>query len=76
MSSQPAIQVDPDIQGGTPCFTGTRVPIKSLFDALEHGRSLDYFLEQFPSVKRDQATEVLRQAERLISLHPKQAQVA
>jgi uncharacterized protein (DUF433 family) len=43
-----AIKIDPEIQGGTPCFAGARVPVKSLFDALEHGRSLDYFLEQFP----------------------------
>ena len=61
MSAQ-AITIDPDIQGGTPCFTGTRVPVKSLFDYLRHGRSLDYFLEQFPSVKREQALAVLSQA--------------
>jgi uncharacterized protein (DUF433 family) len=72
MSQQQAIQIDPDIQGGTPCFAGTRVPIKSLFDALCRGRSLDYFLEQFPSVKRDQATQVLRQ----MALKPDQSPAA
>ena len=53
---------DPEIQGGTPCFAGTRVPVKSLFDALARGRDLDYFLEDFPSVKREQAERVLRQS--------------
>ena len=56
------IQVDPEIQGGTPCFAGTRVPVKSLFDALARGRSIDYFLEQFPSVRREQIVAVLDQA--------------
>jgi len=62
-----AIKIDPDILAGTPCFTGTRVPVKSLFDHLTRGRSLDYFLEQFPSVKREQAIEVLEQAGKLVS---------
>jgi uncharacterized protein (DUF433 family) len=57
-----AIVVDPQIQGGTPCFAGTRVPVKSLFDALSRGRSIDYFLDQFPSVRRDQIEAVLDQA--------------
>ena len=63
------IKVDPEIMGGTPCFTGTRVPIKNLFDYLERGRTLDYFLEQFPSVTRDQAVAVLELAHRRL-LHP------
>ena len=61
-----AIQIDPEIQGGTPCFAGTRVPVKSLFDSLAHGRSLDYFLRQFPTVTREQAIEVLLEAGRLV----------
>ena len=48
------------LRGGTPCFTGTRVPIKNLFDALAHGRSLDYFLETFEGVTREQAKAVLK----------------
>lgn len=71
-----AIKIDPEIQGGTPCFTGTRVPIKSLFDYLARGRSLDYFLEQFPSVKREQATEVLDLAGQLIASRSREPQVA
>jgi uncharacterized protein (DUF433 family) len=66
-SLSPAIRIDPDIQGGTPCFAGTRVPVKSLFDALQHGRSLEYFLEQFPSVTREQATAVLKLAVDLVT---------
>ena len=67
MHSMTAIQVDPEVQGGTPCFSGTRVPVSSLFDYLAKGRSLDYFLEQFPSVTRDQATMVLNDACELIA---------
>jgi uncharacterized protein (DUF433 family) len=51
---------DPDILAGTPVFKGTRVPVKILFEYLGDGLSLDYFLETFPSVKREQATAVLR----------------
>ncbi len=50
---------DPEILGGTPVFTGTRVPVRSLFDYLEGGESLDEFLRQFPSVKREQAVAAL-----------------
>ena len=50
---------DPDILGGTPVFAGTRVPVRSLFDYLEGGESLDEFLRQFPSVTRDQAIGAL-----------------
>ena len=53
------VHSDPDILGGTPVFVGTRVPIQSLFDYLEGGETLDEFLRQFPSVKRDQALAVL-----------------
>jgi len=56
------IVVDPDIQSGAPVFAGTRVPIQNLFDYLEEGDSLDVFLEQFPSVTREQAIAVLEQA--------------
>ncbi len=56
------INIDPEILGGTPVFVGTRVPIESLFDHLEDGVSLDEFLDDFPTVKRDQAIEVLELA--------------
>lgn len=53
---------DKQILGGTPCFRGTRVPIKSLFDYLEGGYTVDYFLAQFPSVKREQVLALLESA--------------
>ena len=59
------IRSDKQILGGTPCFAGTRVPAKSLFDHLEGGYSIDYFLEQFPSVKREQVISLLESAGKL-----------
>jgi uncharacterized protein (DUF433 family) len=53
------VSIDPEILGGTPVFAGTRVPVESLFDYLKRGRSIDYFLEQFPSVNRTQVEELL-----------------
>ena len=53
------IKSDPEIMGGTPCFAGTRVPIRNLFDYLAGGDSLDEFLRQFPTVEREQAIAVL-----------------
>ena len=49
-------------QGGTPVFAGTRVPVGILFDHLEEGESLESFLQQHPSVTREQALEVLEAA--------------
>lgn len=51
----------PDVLGGTPVFHGTRVPVKNLTDYLEAGDSLDDFLDDFPSVSREQAVEFSRQ---------------
>lgn len=52
---------NPGILGGTPVFQGTRMPVKTLFDYLADGLSLDYFLESFPSVTREQAAAVCGQ---------------
>lgn len=61
------VEIDPEKLGGTPVFHGTRVPIQNLFDCLEGGESLDAFLEQFPSVTREQALAVLEESkERLL----------
>jgi len=57
---------DPEILGGTVVFVGTRVPVKSLFDHLESGDSIDEFLEGFPSVKRDQVIAVLEESRQAI----------
>ena len=56
------ITIDPEIHSGTPVFKGTRVPIKALFDHLEAGDSLEIFLDDFPSVSREQAVALLEQA--------------
>jgi uncharacterized protein (DUF433 family) len=48
------IHSDPEILGGAPIFLGTRVPVQALIDYLEGGRPLDEFLEDFPSVTREQ----------------------
>ena len=53
------IECDPEILGGTPVFCGTRVPVQSLFDHLEAGDSIEYFLEGFRSVKREQVIHLL-----------------
>jgi uncharacterized protein (DUF433 family) len=56
------VNIDPNILGGTPVFAGTRVPVESLFDYLKRGRSIDYFLEQFPTVNREQIEALLDDA--------------
>ncbi|NQW04366.1 MAG: DUF433 domain-containing protein [Acidobacteria bacterium] len=56
------VHSDPEIMGGTPVFGGTRVPAQSLFDYLEAGDTLNEFLRQFPTVKREQAVAALEQA--------------
>ena len=53
------INIDGEILSGTPVFEGTRVPVSALLDNLEVGVSLDGFLENFPTVKREQAVRVL-----------------
>ena len=57
-----AISRNPDILGGTPVFSGTRVPIRILIEHLEAGDRLDNFLDSYPTVSRDQAIEVLETA--------------
>jgi len=60
---------DPEILGGTPVFVGTRVPVKSLYDHLEAGDSLDEFLDSFPSVSRQQAVAALELAREMTEAH-------
>lgn len=60
---------DPDILGGTPVFVGTRVPVRTLLDYLEGGDSLFDFLEDFPSVTREQAVAVLELVEQMLVPH-------
>ncbi|NDJ12656.1 MAG: DUF433 domain-containing protein [Acidobacteriia bacterium] len=56
------IVTDPGIMGGTPCFRGTRVPLKNLLDCIEGGYPLAEFLEDFPTVSRDMAIQALEDA--------------
>jgi len=63
MKEAEIIHSDPEILGGTPVFTGTRVPVRSLFDHLEAGDSIDVFLEGFPSVGRDQVIALLEMSQ-------------
>jgi uncharacterized protein (DUF433 family) len=57
---------NPEVLGGKPVFRGTRLPVSALFEYLADGLSLDYFLESFPSVTREQAVGVLRYGQRRI----------
>ncbi len=54
---------DPETMGGTACFRGTRVPVKTLFDYLKAGDNLAEFLDDFPTVSKEQAVSVLAEAE-------------
>ena len=60
------ITCDDEILSGTPVFKSTRVPIKNLIDYLEAGDSLDEFLDDFPSVSRDQAIQTLQIAKEML----------
>jgi len=59
MAIKQLVEVDPEKMSGAPVFTGTRVPINHLFDYLEAGDGLDVFLNDFPSVTREQALGVI-----------------
>ena len=59
-SIAPPVKIDKNILSGTPVFEGTRIPVSALLDNLEVGVSLDEFLGNFPTVKREQAVQVLR----------------
>ena len=56
---QPPITIDPEVLGGRPVFSGSRVPVDALWNNLADGASLEEFLEWFPTVSREQAEAVL-----------------
>ncbi len=66
------VHSDPDILGGTPVFVGTRVPVRTLLEYLEAGESIHEFLEDFPSVTREQAVAALELAKQMLvsNAHP------
>lgn len=59
MNIKDLVEVNPKKMSGTPVFRGTRVPIRNLFDCLEDGESIERFLDQFPTVTREQVSGVL-----------------
>jgi uncharacterized protein (DUF433 family) len=70
MSTKSAVvHSDPEILGGTPVFVGTRVPVKTLYDYLAAGDSLGEFLNDFPSVTREQAVAALELAREMTEAH-------
>jgi len=74
MSTQsPVFHSDPSILGGTPVFVGTRVPLRNLIDYLERDHSLDEFLDDFPSVTRDQAVAALEAAHEVLAARARPA---
>jgi uncharacterized protein (DUF433 family) len=62
LQDTPMISVSPEIMGGTPVFTGTRVPVQTLMDYLKSGESIDDFLDGFPTVTREQVIALLEEA--------------
>jgi uncharacterized protein (DUF433 family) len=66
---QSIVSTDPNVMHGAACFAGTRVTVQTLFDHLEAGYTIDGFLDQYPTVRREQVTQLLeflrRDAERL-----------
>ena len=64
--SQSVVKIDPEVMSGAPCFVGTRVPIQNLMDYLEGGDSIDEFLEDFPTVSRQQVISFLEEAKRSV----------
>ena len=67
MNIKELITIDSEVQSGQPVFTGTRVPVETLFDHLEAGISLDIFLGDFPSVTKQQAISVLEAANKILT---------
>lgn len=65
VQTKPIIHSDPEIQGGVPIFVGTRVPVKTLFEYLGAGDSLDKFLHSFPTVSKEQVVAALETAQEL-----------
>jgi len=60
------VKIDPEVLGGTPVFIGTRVPVQAPIDYWEGGHTLDEFLDDFPTVRREQTMQVLEAAKEFI----------
>lgn len=66
LPAESVVHSDPEIHSGAPVFVGTRVPVQTLIDYLEGGYRLDEFLDNFPSVRREQAIAFLDQETRAL----------
>jgi len=74
MSDVPVVHSHPEIMSGTPVFMGTRVPVQALLDYLKEGDTIDSFLDDFPSVTREQVVAFLEQAAKaLLARSPRAA---
>jgi len=62
-----AINIDPETMGGTPVFFGTRVPVQTLFDYMEGGDDLNEFLDDYPTVSKEVAIQVLEMAKKTLT---------
>ena len=62
----PLITSSPEVLGGTPVFAGTRVPVQTIIDYLAGGHPLEEFLEDFPTVRREQALELLERVKQML----------
>lgn len=62
-----AINIDPETMGGTPVFSGTRVPVQTFFDYMEGGDSLNEFLNDYPTVSKEAAVQVLEMAKKTLT---------
>ena len=69
MDRKDLVEIDPEKMSGTPVFMGTRVPIQNLFDYLEGGDGIDVFLDDFPTVTRDQVLGVLELSKESLLSH-------
>ncbi len=62
-----SINIDPETMGGTPVFTGTRIPIQTLFDYIEGGDDLDEFQEDYSTISKEAAIQVLNMAKQTLT---------
>ncbi len=67
MAHTPAITRDPEIQGGTPVFTGSRIPVAVMLDYLADGQPIQNFLAQYPSISREQALRAVEEMKSLLA---------
>ncbi len=73
MKRESVVRSDPEILSGTPVFAGTRVPFRALLDYLEAGHALSEFLDDFPTVTREQAVAALEEAGEAVIAHARTA---